>query len=337
VGITARQDAMTNYFLGADLGGTKTHVLIADQDGRVLGFGEAGPGNPEGVGYDGMFAVLELGTRQALQRAGLSIDQVCGAGFGVGGFDWDSQRGDMCATIDRLGLQAPYALVNDTILGLVAGAEEGWGVAVVSGTGCNCRGWDSTHQREGRVSGYGAIMGEGAGASELVIRAMQLVNYAWIGRGPATALGDALARQVGAASLEDLIEGYTEERYPIGAAAAPLIFQVAEQGDAVARGLIDWAGCELGEMVNAVVRQLEFEALAFDVVMMGSMFEGGERLIAPMRSTIYRAAPQARLVRLSAPPVAGAVLLGMTEGGLPMGPEVRRAVIQNLRLLRDAA
>ncbi len=325
---------MTDYFLGADLGGTKTHSLIADQDGRVLGFGEAGAGNHQGVGYDGMFAALDASVQQALQRAGLSIDQIAGAGFGVGGYDWPSQRGQMCATIDRLGLQVPYALVNDTILGLVAGAEEGWGVAVVSGTGCNCRGWDRTHQREGRVSGYGAIMGEGAGASELVIRAMQLVNYAWIRRGPPTALGEALAQQVGAASLEDLIEGYTEERYPIGAAAAPLIFQVAEQGDAVARGLIDWAGCELGEMVNAIIRQLAFEALAFDVVMMGSMFEGGERLIEPMRATIQRLAPAARLVRLNVAPVLGALLLGMGETGLSPKAEVRRALAANLQKIR---
>ena len=37
----------------------------------------------------------------------------------------------------------------------------------------------------------------------------------------------------------------------------------------------------LGEMVNAVIRQLEFENLSFDVVMTGSMFEGGEMLIRP--------------------------------------------------------
>ena len=148
-------------------------------------------------------------------------------------------------------------------------------MVVVSGTGSNCRGWDREHKREGRVTGHGVLMGEGAGGSELMHRCMQLVGYAWSKRGPMTALADAIVKHVGAKDLEDLMRGYTTYEYQIGAEAAPIVFRVAEEGDAVARDLIHWAGCELGEMANAVIRQLEFENLAFDVVMTGSMFEGG--------------------------------------------------------------
>ena len=108
---------------------------------------------------------------------------------------------------------------------------------------------------------------------------VQLVGYAWSKRGPATKLSDALVEYSGSKDLNDLIRGYTTNEYEIGAEAAPLVFQVAEAGDQVAHDLIHWAGCELGEMVNAVIRQLEFENLAFDVVMTGSMFEGGPMLI----------------------------------------------------------
>ena len=31
------------YFLGIDIGGTKSHALIADEEGRAVGFGQAGP------------------------------------------------------------------------------------------------------------------------------------------------------------------------------------------------------------------------------------------------------------------------------------------------------
>lgn len=319
------------YFLGADIGGTKTHSLIADETGRVLGFGEAGSGNQQDVGYSGMLHALQSSLHQALNGANLSQEQICGAGFGVAGYDWHSQTAKMQSTIRSLGLQAPFSLVNDAILGLVAGAEEGWGVAVVSGTGCNCRGWDRQHRHEGRVTGYGLMMGEAAGSSELIYRAMQLVSFAWTRRGPATALSDALVEAVGATGLENLLEGYTQNRYHIGAELAPLVFQVAGQGDAVARDLIHWAGCELGEMANSVIRQLSFEQLAFDVVLAGSMFEGGAMLIDPMRLTIQKLAPQARLVRLRAAPVIGALLLGMGEGGVQPTPAIRLNAIQTLQ------
>jgi hypothetical protein len=80
-------------------------------------------------------------------------------------------------------------------------------------------------------------------------------------------------------------------------------------------------------MINAVVRQLNFETLEFDVVMTGSMFNGGEMLIAPMRETVYKLAPKARFVRLSVPPVVGAVMLGFEAGGVRVEKSTRQTMI----------
>jgi N-acetylglucosamine kinase-like BadF-type ATPase len=325
------------YFLGADLGATKTHTLIAAETGAALGFGESGPGNHESVGYDGMLESMRVGMEQALRSAGLKMADIAGAGFGVAGYDWASEYDPTAKTIDRLGLNAPYKFVNDTVPGLIAGSEEGWGVVVVSGTGSNCRGWDRERKREGRVTGHGVMMGEGAGGSELMHRCMQLVGYAWSRRGPKTKLADALIEYVGAEDLDDLIRGYTTSEYQIGAGAAPLVFRVAEQGDQVARDLIHWAGCELGEMANGVIRQLEFENLSFDVVMTGSMFEGGAMLIDPMRETILNLAPKARLVRLTAPPVLGAVMLGMEAAGMQATSSIRTAMAHTVTSIRGAS
>jgi len=325
------------YYLGADLGATKTHTLIVDETGHALGFGESGPANHESVGYDGMFQSMYDGLEHALRSAGLKKEQIAGAGFGVAGYDWPSETEATASVIDRLGLDAPYKFVNDSVPGLIAGSEEGWGVVVVSGTGSNCRGWDREHKREGRVTGHGVLMGEGAGASELMHRCMQVVGYSWTKRLPKTTLADALVDYVGARDLEDLMRGYTTYEYHIGADAARIVFRVAEEGDEAARNLICWAGMELGEMANAVIRQLAFENLAFDVVMTGSMFEGGIMLIEPMRETIHELAPKARLVRLHLPPVVGAVLLGMEADAFPVTPEIRKTVSDSISVLRTVS
>lgn len=319
-----------DYFLGVDLGGTKTHMAIADENGRTLGFSEAGGGNHQGVGYEGMYQVLQTGLSKVLKAAGLKEKDIKGAGFGIAGYDWPSERERTVNVLDRLGLDAPYELVNDAIPGLVAGSDEGWGVGVVSGTGCNCRGWDREHKREGRVTGYGIMMGEAAGGTELAYRAMQMVGFEWMQRGPKTALSQIFIKYNGAKDLEDLLEGYTEGRYQARAEIAPLIFEAARQGDEVARDLIHWAGRELGEMANSVIHQLEFEQLAFDVVLSGSMFEGGAPLIDPMRERILEVAPAARLVRLTIPPVVGAVLIGMEKGGLSNRQAARKLLAESL-------
>lgn len=322
------------YFLGADLGATKTHTLIVDETGRVIGFGESGPGNHEVVDYDGMFEAMQSSMAQALQASGLTKADIAGAGYGVAGFDWQSEYEITAQTIDRLALSAPYIFVNDAVPGLVAGSEEGWGVVVVSGTGSNCRGWDREHKCEGRVTGHGVMMGEGAGGSELIFETMRRVGYSWTKRGPETKLAEALAEYAGAHDLEDLLRGYTTNEYEIGAAAARIVFRVADKGDQVARDLIHWAGSELGEMINAVIRQLGFEGLEFDVVMTGSMFNGGEMLIAPMRETVYKLAPKARFVRLDVPPVLGSAILGMEAGGKIASKEIRDRMKQTVMVMR---
>ena len=321
------------YFLGADLGATKTHTIIVDETGAVLGFGESGPGNHETVGYDGMFEAIRSGMESALNAAGLTKTHIAGAGFGVAGFDWSSEADATAKVIDRLDLPSPYKFVNDAVPGLVAGSDAGWGVVLVSGTGTNCRGWDRKHNREGRVTGHGVLMGEGVGGTELMYRCMQLVGYSWSKRRPKTALTDAMIDFVGAKNIEDLLRGYTEFEYEVGAEAAPIVFKLAEQGDEVALELVRWAGVELGELANSVIRQLDFEPLAFDVVLTGSMFKGGEMLIGPMRETIHELAPNARFVNLDVPPVIGAAIIGMEAGRLNATKEIRERMKESMRVI----
>jgi N-acetylglucosamine kinase-like BadF-type ATPase len=306
---------MKRCFLGVDVGATKTHALVADETGQALGFGESGPGNHELVGYDGLAQALQGAVHDALAMAGIEVGQIVGAGFGIAGYDWLAERVPTLDAIRPLGIEAPIELVNDTLVGLLAGASEGWGVAVVAGTGCNCWGWDRS-RRVGRVTGHGTWMGEGAGASELVGNAICAVSLAWSRRGPATRLAPAFTEWCGARDTSELIEGLCLGRYHLEADAAPLVFQVATEGDEVAQEVIDWAGRELGSLAVGVIRQLEFDALDVEVVLVGSLYDGGPMLIEPMQHVIHEAAPRARLVRLTAPPVVGGVLLGAEQAGM---------------------
>jgi N-acetylglucosamine kinase-like BadF-type ATPase len=322
------------YFVGGDVGGTKTHVVIADESGHLAGYGQSGGGNHESVGYNGLTQAISEAFNEAVVSADISIDQIAGAGFGIGGYDWESQRKDHLSAIAKLGFKAPIEIVNDAILGLLAGSEKGWGIAVVSGTGCNCWGWNQDRKHVGRVTGLGTLMGEGAGASELVHKAVQVVSYEWTHRGPKTALTPMFIRFVGAKDLEDFIEGYTLGRYDIGPAAAPLVFIAAEEGDEEARALIHWAGVELGELANAVIRQLDFQGLDFEVIMIGSMFQNGSTLTKPMQDTIHSLAPGAQLKRLTVPPVAGGLLLAMESANYKLKDSARGSLLKSVSQLK---
>lgn len=312
-------------FLGVDIGSYQSHALLVDEHGSVLGIGVAGPGNHEVVGYEGLQETLHAVSEGALQDAGAVKEDIVGAGFGVSGYDWPSEQEPTMDAIQTLGLSAKLELVNDTLLGLIAGAKEGWGIAVVAGSGENCWGRDA-RGGIGRMTGNGPLMGEYGGASTLVARAIQAVAAEWTRRGPPTALTKVFLELTGASDIADLLEGIALERYHMDATAAPRVFGVAEDGDAVAHEVIQWAGTQLGQLVNGVIRQLDFPDLAFDVVEIGGLFKGGALLTNPFHATVNDLAPRARFVSLKVPPVVGAVLLAMEHTNLDQDT-IRRVLI----------
>ena len=192
----------------------------------------------------------------------------------------------------------------------VAGAKSGWGVVVSAGTSNNSCGRDRLHNAC-RLSGMGPTLGEYGGAGEVVQRALQEIGRAWSFRGPQTALTDTFVTALGATDVDDMLAGLGRGRYSVDPSFAPLVFETAVHGDPVAQEVVQWAGKELGSLALGVIRQLDLANEQFDVVLAGSLYKAGEALIVPMREIILAEAPQARLVRLTVPPVVGGVLMGM--------------------------
>lgn len=179
------------------------------------------------------------------------------------------------------------------------------------------------------MSGGGDMFAEYAGGGDLVRRAVQAVGLAWSLRGPSTRLSDALISRVGATSLDDLLEGLYVGHYELSSDAAPLVFQVAAEGDEVALEIVRWAGRELGSLAIGVIRKLGLETFSFDVVQIGSLYKGSPLLTEVMQETIHVVAPGARLVRLTVPPVVGAVMLAMEQAGVDYRP-LRESLIASL-------
>lgn len=317
------------YYLGFDVGSSKTHAVVADEEGRCLGFGVAGSGNYQGVGYDGQARTLQAAFAQAAAAAGVTPEQIAGAGFGVAGYDWPSDRPAHLESIATLGLTCPVEIVNDAVNGLLAGTTQGWGVNVTAGSSNNCRGRDR-QGREGRIVGNGSFFGEFGGGYEIALKGLQAVNYAWIRRDPPTALTRIYLDATGAADELDLMEGLSNDHYHLYPYLAVEVFRAAADGDAAACRVVSWAGQELGWLAVAVIRQLDLQDEPVEVVQSGTVFEGGNMLVDPMRDVVLQFAPHARLTRLRTLPVVGPVLLGMEVAGFN-GYSVRETLVETIQ------
>jgi N-acetylglucosamine kinase-like BadF-type ATPase len=321
-------------FVGVDAGGTKTHALVADESGEVLGVGRAGTGNWEGVGLDGALAALRQAVGEALTAARTSPQEVTAAGYGLAGLDWPSDEARLRPLVEELGLSGPSVLVNDTFVALRAGAREPWGVVIVAGTGTTVAGRNRRGEMA-RTLGLGYPFDDWGSAPDLAQAALHAVARAYTGRGPATALSNRLVRLVGAADVADLLEGVSRWRYnlfPLVADVVQALMEEADGGDGPAREILLRAGRELGGGAVVVIRRLGMEDEEFDLVLAGGLFRSASPLLLDtLRGTVQAVAPGARPVRLDVPPVVGGVLLAMDAVGWAVTPEVRRRLEEGAR------
>ncbi len=314
-------------FVGVDAGGTKTHALVADESGEVLGVGRAGPGNWEGVGLEGAQAALRQAIGEALTAAQTSPQDVTAAAYGLAGLDWPSDEARLRPLVEGLGLSGPAVLVNDTFVALRAGAREPWGVVIVAGTGTTVAGRNRRGEMA-RTLGLGYPFDDWGSAPDLAEAALHAVARAYTGRGPATTLSDRLVRVVGAADVADLLEGVSRWRYdlfPLVADVVQALIEEAEGGDVAAHEIVRRAGRELGGGAITVIRRLSMEDEEFDLVLAGGLFRSATPLLLETLSETVRAvASGVRLVRLEVSPAIGGVLLAMDAVGWAVTPEVRR-------------
>jgi N-acetylglucosamine kinase-like BadF-type ATPase len=309
--------------VGVDGGGTKTHAVVADETGAMLGFATHGPSNWESVGLRGAADALREAIANALEQAGASSSDLAGAAFGLAGVDWGSDIPRMRGVIDQLRLPCPYELVNDSFVALRAGTDASHGVVLVAGTGAVAAG----RNREGRIFrtlGEGPILGDVGAASDVSDAAVRAVADAYTGRGPATVLTDELCRLTGCGSAEEFLEWYSRgvEQLRNGAAA---VVRAADDGDPVAQGILRWAGTALGGSAALVARQLDMLSDEFEVVLSGGLFRAGSAMLTDsLTSVLHPVAPRVRLVHLDPPPVVGAVLMAFDTGGVALGTGCRR-------------
>lgn len=325
--------------IGMDSGNTKTAAVCMTCDGRLVAALRVRASNYQSIGEGPAQArMLEalMPLADAASTRGLTI---AGFGFGLTGLDRPRDeavldrvtRRLMAAVADRAPCTTAPArvLVNDACLVLRAGTDDGVGVAVSSGTGGNCvgRGRDGTRVQ---IGGLCHELGDGGGASDLAIAGLRAAGRARDGRGPATIVGDLVVAALGLSDLTDLMDltipgagavAPDDADPPSVAQLAPLVFEAARQGDAVALAILDDIGRDLGLSARVAAQRLFATDSAFPLVLGGSVLAGNpdspfaNAIVAEVHAHFPAAVPRP----LDVPPVAGAALLALDA--LADGPE----------------
>ncbi|MEU6074039.1 BadF/BadG/BcrA/BcrD ATPase family protein [Micromonospora sp. NPDC047074] len=335
----------TDLVLGADCGGSATRVVVATPDGRIVGRGRAGAGNPATQPPADAAAALAAAARKAL--AGHDPARVAAAVVGLAGraaLDRPAVAASYLDAWRATGLTCPLRTVGDAVVAFAAGTPAPSGTVLIAGTGAIAV--QIVERSVGRtVDGLGWLLGdEGGGfwlgleAARLTARALtaghraggslvDAVSTAVLGAATPLAPDPALARtgqatgppaRSAAAVPTAAGDGFVTAFYTLPrdrvAELAPLVLDAARAGDQDAHRLIEAAADRLAATVRAVAPD------AGPLVLAGGLLTGPPEIRAALLTRLER-----RPVTIAGNPATAAAWLAARDLS-PTSPEHRAFV-----------
>lgn len=301
--------------LGVDGGGTKTEAWLARVEAVgepvVVGRGRTGSSNPRAVGMELALANLGAAIDAAWADAALPVARVDGAVLAMSGAGHQSVQDEIAAWAERRGLAARVWFRHDAEPVLAAGTPEGWGVALIVGTGSAAIGRAAGGERA-IVGGWGYHYGDEGSAYWIGRRALEAVARAADGRAGPTALTDVLAARL---QVDDprAILGELERTGNVRGAIASLADAVeaaAQSGDAAAAAIVEEAARELAAMVATLAKQLRLGG-EFPLALAGGVICGSDLLRRHLGAALAEHSLSPSSTALVPHPVAGCLRIAL--------------------------
>ncbi len=319
---------MNRYVIGVDGGGTKTEFALLDYSGNIIGRAKGDSTNYQAIGGKKLKAELLKGFGAVMNSSDVPAVKIEHVFLGLAGAGRESDRKEIISLFDDTEFNKKITVDSDAMVALAGAFGTGPGIIIISGTGAICFGKNC----EGKIvrsGGWGYLLGdEGSGyfiGREAIIAALKDLD----GRGDKTRLREKIEKHFKLTSIDQIIPHIYQNRIDRVAVAdlAPIVFEQANQGDAVAEEIIRSASKELGIMARAVAQQLNFESDEIKVALIGSIFKQKEMLINEISKELYEISWNVQISDPMFPPQYGAALLAFQKVGI----EINNPLLKNLK------
>jgi N-acetylglucosamine kinase-like BadF-type ATPase len=298
-------------FLAIDGGNSKTDVVLGTGEGAVLAF-LRGPGSsPHLLGVPGAMRLLGALVDEARAAAGLPAGtKVEEASVFLAGADLPIEVARLQAEVTELDWARVSTVDNDTFALLRAGTASPDAIAVVCGAGINCVG-RAADGRTARFPALGTISGDWGGGHHLAALALWHAARGEDGRGPKTALSDAVSVHFGRSTVEEVGAALHLGEIPTERVAelSEVLFAVAAAGDPVATGVVAQQADEIVALARVAATRLGLLDAPHVVVLGGGVLRARHPMLhEAVVAGIHAIAPYAVFDVVTEPPVVGAAL-----------------------------
>lgn len=304
--------AERKLILGVDGGGSKTLARVAAlQDGAIveLGEGSAGPSNVLAVGAAAAAASLDEAVDAALRAAGTQVESISHAVVALAGASLPDVRNFAADWAGERRLANDVDVVHDLEPLLAAGLPEGYGIALIAGTGSSVTGQNKNGERC-QTGGWGHWIGDEGSGFDLGRRALGAVADAVDGVGPETTLVERVTETLGIDDPHDLPQalGEASDARVTIASLASLLIEAAGSGDTVAVGQLHDAVAGIAKQVVAAHERLQLDPKA-PLAAAGGVVCAGDTYRKVLLAQLRELGLEPGVVTIVDEPVTGSLLM----------------------------
>jgi len=313
------------FIIALDGGATKTDLAIADINGNVLSLGKGGPSNITIVGVEGLKRSISEAYKNALSkiRARLPRAEILVACLaGVGGPKRRKLALEVLLELNKeLEMAKRVILEPDVIAALMSVTLGKEGVVVISGTGSIVFGVNEQGIKV-RVGGWGYLIDDEGSAFYIGREAIRIALKFEEGRIKDKRFVEEILRYLNVDTVEEIVDlialGHIGVREI--ASLAPVVVELAEEGNGQAKKIITKAVSELVEMVELVIRRLKLKSPTIGVS--GSVLLKSKYVYEIFKNETKKKLPDSNIVRPTHPPLVGALIYAYKLLGVPITTEL---------------
>ena len=263
----------SNLMIGLDGGGTKTVAVLArggKKDFSIIGRGVSSASNPRVVGFDNAICAINDAVRHAFTDAKIPVMKPGLLVAGISGAGREEEKNILHKGISNLAKKV--VITTDASLVLEEGLMEGWGIAVISGTGSMVLG--KNQQGESfRSGGWGNILGDEGSAYALGMGALKLVTQIADGRKKTSLLNEKILANLQITHAQEIVAMFSGKKLEKAriAGLAIEVLHAQEHGDQNAAVLINEQAGLLSACVVAVYNQMKIKDEMVPLTLAGSL------------------------------------------------------------------
>ena len=295
------------YFVALDGGGTKTECWVANES-RVLGQASGPTVKIMNVGEQVASENLRTVVREALGAAGVPGDAIACTCFGLAGSSSVEVRRWAEATLHEL-VTGGIIIAGDEQIALDAAFHGGAGVLVIAGTGSNVMGRCADGSTVG-AGGWGPVLGDEGSGTWIGLEAIRACLRAR-DRGVETCLLREIQEAWQLDDLTSLVAKANMRERPDFALLTTVVANCAEDGDALAQGVLVHAGEELATQVSLVISKMRAADCGAEdasrVAFTGSVLGKIPRVLRAMDERLRTAWPEISVDANAVQPLEGAL------------------------------